>query len=211
MRISWISVGVLVGLAVTGFGCGKGPAEQALRSADEAIAAVQPDVEKYVPEQFRLLVDEVNAAHADYDKGNYRAALAAAKEIPGRIEEVKAAAAKRKDELTVIWKQMEEGIPATMATLRAKVDEISKTKKMPKGMNSEAFESAKTEVAGLDQRWAEAMQAFQAGQVIEATEAGAQIGTRADELTTAFGIEPAKPAAAPAGADAQAAPQGSGG
>ena len=47
-------VGLMV-LPLLVAGCSKGPAEAALKAADEAIANVAPDAQKFVPDQFATL------------------------------------------------------------------------------------------------------------------------------------------------------------
>jgi hypothetical protein len=213
MRITRILIAVSVACVFTGMGCTKGPAEQALKVADEAIQAAQPAVQPYVPEQWRLLTDAAEAAHNDFERGNYKAALDAAKSLPGRIEQVKTMAQARKDELTMVWQQMGASVPAMLSTMSGKVNEIAATGKMPPGMTREAFEAEKTEMVSLIGLWSEAQSAAQAGNVAEATEMGAQVETRAESLLHKLGVKPepttaagAKPAATapPAGAQAPA-------
>lgn len=197
MRITRILTAVLMACVCAGLGCTKGPAEQALKAADEAIQAAQPAVQPYVPEQWRLLTDAAEAAHNDFERGNYKAALDAAKAIPGRIEEVKTLAQARKDELAMIWQQMATTAPAMLATMAAKVNEITSTNKMPPGMTREAFDAGKAEMANLIGLWSEAQTAYQTGDVATATEMGAQVKTRAEDLLNKMGVKPA-PAGAPA-------------
>lgn len=65
----------LMVLPLVAAGCSKGPAEAALKAADEAIAKVKPEAEKFVPAEFTTLTDAVAAAKAKFDAGDYAAAL----------------------------------------------------------------------------------------------------------------------------------------
>ncbi len=188
MRItSFLYVAIAV-CTLTGLGCGKGPAEEALKAADEAIAAAQSEVEKYVPEQFRLLTEAADAAHADFDAGNYRSAQNQAKAILDRVEEVKGAAETRKGELTIVWSQMSTMIPQMMTALTGKVNEITASKKMPAGMTKEEFEAAKTEMSDLVKLWGDAQTAHQNGQIADAVDWAAQVGNRGEALLNRFGV-----------------------
>ena len=80
-------VGLLV-LPLLVTGCSKGPAEAALKAADEAIANVAPDAQKFVPDQIRHADCRCGRAKASFDKGDYAAALAAAKDLPAKATEV---------------------------------------------------------------------------------------------------------------------------
>ena len=51
-------------------GCSKGPAEAALKAADEAIAKAAPLAEKFVPDQFKTLTDAAAAAIRVSSGGN---------------------------------------------------------------------------------------------------------------------------------------------
>lgn len=200
MRITRIFIAVLAVCVVTGLGCAKGPAEQAVKTAEEALAAAQPEVQPYVPDRWGMLTDAVEAARGDFDQGNYKAALDAAKGIPAQIDEAKSMAQARKDELGMFWQQMASTMPAMLVTMTAKVKEG----KVPPGMTKD---EAKAEATALTGMWAQADAAFQAGQVLEATKMGAEVQGRTEKMLTGMGIKagvlpaPGQPAAsgAPAG------------
>ena len=82
-------------------GCSKGPAEAALKAADEAIAKAKPEAEKFVPEQFKALTDAAAAAKANFDKGDYAAVLTAAKDLPAKAAEVMTAATAKKEKILI--------------------------------------------------------------------------------------------------------------
>ena len=105
-------------------GCSKGPAEAALKAADEAIAKVAPDAEKFVPDQFKTLTDAAAAAKASFDKGDYAAALAAAKDLPAKATEVMTAATAKKDELMGQWNVLSKDMPILVADWQKKFDEL---------------------------------------------------------------------------------------
>ncbi|MCK7533851.1 MAG: hypothetical protein MZV63_23900 [Marinilabiliales bacterium] len=64
-------VGLLV-LPLLVTGCSKGPAEAALKAADEAIAKVAPDAEKFVPDQFKTLTDAAADGEGQLRQGRLR-------------------------------------------------------------------------------------------------------------------------------------------
>ena len=84
-------------LALGAAGCNKGPAEAALKAADQALAAARADGEKYVPEEFTSLSGALAAAQAELEKGNYTEALKAAQALPARIDAAVAAAGQKKE------------------------------------------------------------------------------------------------------------------
>ena len=76
---------VLVLFASVVVACNKGPAEDALRVADQAIAAAQPELETYAPGEFAALNAAVRQARAQVSEGHYTDALRAAQEVPARV------------------------------------------------------------------------------------------------------------------------------
>ena len=131
-------------------GCSKGPAEAALKAADEAIAKVAPVAEKFVPDQFKTLTDAAAAAKASFDKGDYAAALAAAKDLPAKATEVMTAATAKKDELTGLWNVHVQGRADPGRRLAEKIDELVASKKLPKTATPERIRRREGEVGRRD-------------------------------------------------------------
>jgi hypothetical protein len=173
-------------------GCSKGPAEAALKAADEAIAKVAPDAEKYVPEQFKTLTDAAAAAKASFDKGDYAAALAVAKDLPSKATEVMTAAGAKKDELMGQWNVMSKDMPILVADWQKKIDELIASKKLPKTATPERIEEIKAKFAEVNATWTKATDAFNAGDIKGALENGAAVKAAVDWMEGVWaGIAPA--------------------
>jgi hypothetical protein len=185
-------LGLMV-LPLLAAGCSKGPAEAALKAADEAIAKVAPDAEKFVPEQFKTLTDAAAAAKASFDKGDYAAALAAAKDLPTKATEVMTAATAKKDQLTGEWNVLSKDMPMLLADWQKKFDELVASKKLPKTATPERIAELKGKLAEVSATWTKATEAFNAGDIKGAIENGASVKAAADWMQTAWGaIQPAK-------------------
>src|SRR5574340_284213 len=78
----------------------KGPADAAIKAADQAITAAAPEAQKYIPDQLTAARDALKAAQDQFAKGDYKGALAAATELGTKAKDLVAAAAAKKDELT---------------------------------------------------------------------------------------------------------------
>jgi hypothetical protein len=178
-------------------GCSKGPAEAALKAADEAIAKVKPEAEKFVPEQFKALTDAAAIAKADFDKGDYAAALTAAKDLPAKATDVMTAATAKKDELLAQWKGMADSIPALLTGLTDKANVLAAMKKLPVGVEKAKVEEVKAKVADMTATWTKATDTFNAGDVIGALKSATDVKMTADWLQTTFdAVMPPAPAAA---------------
>ena len=167
-------------------GCSKGPAEAALKAADEAIAKVAPEAQKFVPDQFKAVTDAAAAAKASFDKGDYAAALAAAKDLPAKATEVMAAATAKKDELTGLWKGMAETLPAQVAGLTEKVNALAAMKKLPKLVDAAKLDEVKVRLADITGMWTKATEAFNGGDLKGALEMAGNVKTNADWLQTSY-------------------------
>jgi hypothetical protein len=186
-----LAVGLMV-LPLLVAGCSKGPAEAALKAADEAIANVAPDVQKFVPEEFATLTAAAAAAKASFDKGDYAAALAAAKDLPAKATEAATAAAAKKETLMAEWNVLAKDMPILVADWQKKLDELIASKKLPKTATPERVEGVKGKMAEVSATWTKATDAFNAGDIKGALENGAAVKGAVDWMQTAWdAIQPA--------------------
>lgn len=173
-------------LALVVAGCGKAPAQAALKAADEAIAKIQPEAEKYVPEEFKTLTTAAADAKAKFDAGNYTEALAAAKDLPAKANDVMAAASKKKDELTKTWTDAQASLPAMVQGLTDRVGSLGAMKKLPKEFDAAKLASAKTTLADITSSWSAASEAFKNGALTDAVSKVESVKTMIDDLTKAL-------------------------
>jgi hypothetical protein len=176
-------------------GCSKGPAEAALKAADEAIAKVKPEAEKFAPDQFRALTETAATAKASFDKGDYAATLAAAKDVPAKANEVLTAATAKKDELMGLWNELAKDIPAKMLDLTDKVNGLAAMKKLPLGMDAARLTEIKTRLADMNATWTKAGEAFGAGDIKGALEMGGGVNAAAQWLQDSYDAVMPKPVA----------------
>ena len=184
MRKFLICCLMIVPLVVVG--CSKGPAEAALKAADEAIAKVKPEAEKFVPDQFTALTEAAAAAKADFDKGDYAAALTAAKDLPAKADEVATAAAAKKDELMGQWNELSKDVPAQMLDATDKVNTLAAMKKLPVGVDAAKIEEIKARLADMSSTWTKAGEAFTGGDLKGALEMGGSVKASAEWLQTSY-------------------------
>src|SRR5512139_233900 len=126
----------------------KGPAELAIKAAEEALNTVKAEASKYVPDQLKKVEDALKAAKDSFGKGDYKAALEGSKDLAAKAKDLAAAAAAKKAELTKSWDELSAGIPKAAEELKAKIDALSKAKKLPAGVEKSAVDAAK---AGYDE------------------------------------------------------------
>jgi hypothetical protein len=98
----------------------KGPAEAALKSAQNAYSAVRADAEKYVPEQARAIQDGLASAQAALAKDDYAGVLKQTQSLNTQISALGAAIAAKKAELTKAWTTMEAGVPKMVEAVKSR-------------------------------------------------------------------------------------------
>jgi len=187
-------VGIMI-LALLAAGCSKAPAEAALKVADEAVAKVKPEAEKYVPEQFNALTASVADARAKFDAKDYKGALAAAQEIPAKADEAMKAAAAKKDELMKQWADLQGSLPTVVQGLTEKITGLAAMKKLPKGVDAAMVETAKTSLADVTSGWTAATAAYTEGDITGAIAKAGDVKMKAESLSKMLEVVPA-PAAA---------------
>ena len=176
----------------------KGPADVALKAADQAITAAAPEAEKYVPEQLTACKDALKAAQDQFAKGDYKGALAAATELGNKAKDLVAAAAAKKDELTKSWTDLSGSLPQMVEAIKSRVDILGKAKKLPKGMDAAKLTQAKDGLAGITKSWEEASAALTAGNLTDAIGKAKGVKEKGTEVLSLLGMVPAAPAAAAA-------------
>jgi hypothetical protein len=146
----------------------KAPAEQALKTAETAIAEIRGEAAKWAPDQARALEASLAATKDKFAKGEYKAVLTEAPALAGRAKEVAAAAAAKKADLTKSWEEMSTGLPKMVDAVKSRVDILSKSKKLPANVSKESFEAAKAGLAEATKGWEDATAAFKGGNVADA-------------------------------------------
>lgn len=177
-------------LAASLFACSsdKGPADAAIKAAEQAIQAVADDAGKYVPEKLKETQDALAAAKEKFGKGEYKEALAAGTELANKATELAKATAAKKEELTKAWEHLAASLPQTVASLTAKIEELGKAKKLPKGLDAEKVTQAKEGLASLTASWNDASAAFAAGNLSEAMGKAAGLNEKGNELLALLGV-----------------------
>ncbi len=176
--------------SLTACSTAKAPAEAAIKAADEALAAVRTEASQYVPDQLKSVEDALAAAKESFQKGEYQQALTGAQDLAAKAKDLATAVAAKKDELTKAWQDMSGGLPGMVAAIQSRVDILSKSKRLPAGLDKEKFESAKASLAAITQTWTEASNAFQGGNLMDAVDKAKTVKEKAVEIMNTLGMKP---------------------
>ena len=167
----------------------KAPAEAAIKAADEALAGVKADASQYVPDQLKGVEDALAAAKDNFQKGEYQKALDGAKDLAAQAKDLAAAVTAKKDELGKSWQDMSGGLPGMVEAIQKRIDILSKSRKLPAGLDKDKFEAAKTSLAAITQTWTEASNAFQGGNLVDAVGKAKVVKDKAVEIMSLLGMQ----------------------
>lgn len=196
MRRTFMAIGIVAVVALVA-GCGKAPAEAALKAADAAIEAARPQAEAFVPAEWGALQEAAKAAHEKFDKGDYQGALSAAQALPAKAQDVATAGARKKEELMKTWADLQASLPQLVQTLTDRVASLSAMKTLPKDVEREAVEKATEALPGITQLWQDAAQAAASGDVRGAVTRAGDVRASAEEIMASLGLAAPAPAAQP--------------
>lgn len=188
-RSVFVVVALVVCFALMACSTAKAPAEAAIKAAEDALAAAKPEAAKFVPDQLKGAEDALAAAKDSFQRGEYEQALAGAQDLAAKVKDLAAAAGARKDELTKSWQDMSGGLPGIVEAITKRVEILSKSRKLPAGLDKEKFESAKATLATVTQTWTEASAAFQAGNLVDAVGKANTVKEKAVEIMNALGMK----------------------
>ncbi len=178
-------VGALVFVSCSGQ---KGPAELAIKSAEEAINATKVEAEKYVPDQMAELDNALAAVKDKLAKGEYGAVIPEAQSLVTKAKGVLDAAMAKKDELMKNWTDLSQGVPGMLEAIQGKVDGLAKSVKLPAGLTAEKFEEVKTTFTAAKDDWAKALESFKAGNYADAVSVAGSVKEKAMQTMQTLGI-----------------------
>jgi hypothetical protein len=184
-----LSAALLLSVPLLG-GCAsdKGPAEAAIKAAEEAVGATVAEASKYVPDQAKSLQAGLAAVKEKFAKGEYTAALGEAKGLADKAKEVAGAASAKKAELTKTWESLSAGLPKVIEAIKSRVDILSKSKKLPATMTADKLASAKSGLDDMTQQWTAATESANGGNLMDAITKGTAVKTKAAEVLTTLGM-----------------------
>jgi hypothetical protein len=182
---------------------GKDGAELAIKAAEERVNSTKARAAKIVPDQVKSLEDALASVKVKFTNGEYKAALQDATALSAQATTVLEATKARKEELTQKWKEISQELFRMFEEIQAKVDSLSKVKKLPATITKEGFEEAKAGLASVKDEWTKTQESFTSGNFNEAISVATSLKDRAIKIMEFLGISaPAieAPASAPANA-----------
>jgi hypothetical protein len=161
-KFKWLAASVA---AIIVFGCTsqKEPAEQAVANIDAALGTVHDAAAKYAPDGLQAVEAQVATLKDNLSKGDYKKVLAAAPAVTTAVANLRQAAIDKQEEADTKlaqtkqqWRTVNADVPKMVAAIQSRIDALSKSRRLPKGVSKASFESAKAGLASLNSTWTEA-------------------------------------------------------
>ena len=172
------------------------PARKAIADIEAAIAAAGPDAAQYIPDQLQAVTSEVASLKAKFDQKDYKGVLAAAPALLTQAQGLSAAAGAAKEAaqaaalqaMNAEWGTLSADIPAQLAAVTSRVGILSKSKKLPAGLDAAAFDAARTGVDEATALWSQATAAQASGNMEQAVGAARQVKDKLNAAMAALGM-----------------------
>lgn len=185
---------VAAALVMTACANQKEPAEKAVAQIEASLASFKDDAEKYAGDDFRGVEESVAKLKGELASQNYKAVVMQAPNVRSSVAALKDTVAKKKAEAEEMlaaaqqeWTDLSASVPDMVTKLQAKVDSLTKSRKLPKGLDKAGFDSAKSEFEALKSSWAEAGAEFSSGMVADAVRRARAAKAKGEELMQKFG------------------------
>lgn len=193
MRTHRILAGVVAAafLALAACSSQKGPATEAVTAAETALATVRDAAAKYVPNDLQGVEASLAALKASLANKDYKAVLAAAPAMMTSIESLGGAANAGKaafDAATAEWASLSTDVPKMVTAIQSRVDILSSSKKLPKNVSADAFNSAKAGLETMKSTWEAATAAFNGGNPVDAVAKGKEVQAKGQEVLALLGM-----------------------
>lgn len=190
----WL-LATLMAIALVGCANDKAPAEQAVASAETAMAQIRDMAQRYAPDQLQSVDAQFNSVKESLNKGDYKAVLAAMPGLNSAISGLKdaatakqadaeAAAAKAKD----AWGPMSTDVPKMVDAIQSRVDILSKSHHLPKGVTKDSLAAAKSGLDSMKSAWGDASNAASTGDYTTAMSKGQAVKDQASQIMQSLGM-----------------------
>lgn len=172
------------------------PAKKAIADVEAAAVAAGPDAAQYIPDQLQAVTTQIADLKMKFDQKDYKGVLAAAPALLAQAQGLTAAAASAKQAAEAAaleafnseWGTLAADIPAQLAAVTSRVGILSKSRKLPAGLDATSFEAAKSGTDEAKSLWDQATAAQAAGNMEQAVMAARQVKEKLDAAMAGLGM-----------------------
>jgi hypothetical protein len=172
----------------------KEPAESAVAKVEASLAELKSDAATYAADEFKDVEKAVGRLKAKLTEQDFGGALQGAPAVASTIASLKATVAQRKADAAELiataqqeWTELSASMPTLVDSLQKRVDSLSRSSRLPQGMDKAAFEAAKAEFLKVKASWTEASAKFGQGMAADAVRSARAAKAKGEHLMRKFG------------------------
>ncbi|MDF3020726.1 MAG: hypothetical protein K0Q92_2029 [Steroidobacteraceae bacterium] len=161
---------------VTGCAKQRAPAHDALEKIEKSLADVKTDAAKYAPDGLKGVETQYERLKASFEAKEYDNVLAGTPALEKAVGSLKDAVASGKAQARSAlaaakteWEGLSADVSRQVESIQARIDELSKSKRLPWGIKKDEFEGSKSAFESMKTQWQEATDEYNKGDAIEAS------------------------------------------
>jgi hypothetical protein len=194
--VKWLSVLLAASLLAACAGQ-KEPATKAVADIEASLATLRADATKYSANELQQVEVSLLSLKDSLAKKDYKAVVAAAPAVSTQLASLQQTVTAKRDEAHAAmaaaseeWKVLSAEVPDMVAAIQSRIDILGQSKKLPKGITTEAFESAKTGLESMQAAWQSATASFGSGDPVKAVEQAKSAKDTGTATLAALGMAP---------------------
>jgi hypothetical protein len=183
-------------MLMTGCARQKAPANDALEKIETALAEVREDAARYAPDGLKGVESQLQRLRQSFEAKDYENVLAGTPQLEKAVGSLKSAVAASKASARAAlaaakteWEGLSADVQKTIADIQARVDTLSKAKRLPFGLSKDEFEGAKSAFESMKTQWAEASADFRKGDAVDATAKAKTVKGMGEELVERLDVK----------------------
>jgi HAMP domain-containing protein len=176
MKLSQVMLAVAASTMLMA-GCAKqrGPANEALDRIETSLKDVRDDARKYAPDGLKGVESQFQNLKQSFEAKDYENVLAGTPQLEKAVgslrEAVASGKAHAKAALAVAkteWEGLSADVSKQVDSIQARIDQLSKQKRLPFGISKDEFEGSKSAFESMKAQWNEATTEYKQGDAVEA-------------------------------------------
>lgn len=181
-------------MLITGCANQKEPAEKAVSQVEASLSQFKADAEKYAAEELQGVEESIAKLKGELAAKNYKAVVMQTPNVAATISTLRESVARKKAEAEEMlaaaqqeWTELNASVPEMVSKLQAKVDSLTRSRRLPSGVDKASWEAAKADFENMKSSWAEAGAEFSSGLVADAVRRGRAAKAKGEELMQKLG------------------------
>lgn len=192
-RTSLFVAGLAAALLAVGCANQKEPATKAIADVDAALSTLRDEASQYASTELQSVDSALASLKANLEKGDYKAILAGAPALQGQVETLRQTVADKKAEVLEAargqWATASSDLPKMVGAIQSRLDILTKSKKLPKGLDQVTLDSAVANFDTMKSSWGEATTAATSGDFVDAMSKAEVVRAKGAEVMAALGMK----------------------